>query len=384
MNYPYLPYAITQIFCIFYAVTILLHMNASIGSEHELLELRRMIFSFISYSASDLFWALNEDGLIVLGHALNEITNCISVISITLGCYFWYRFIDDRLQPRYMKLKHYDTLICIPYIVVCLLDVISMFTGWLFYVDAGGHFSNTPLFDYVQGGVNYFYLVVPTVNSVIHAIRPKQKQMRGEYITYSIYMAAPLASGLLESVLPNVPLLSLNIFLVIHLLFLTIQNRQVYNDSLTGLNNRRRLNTYLEEELTKASHERPLTVIMMDINSFKSINDNFGHIEGDNALKLFSGVLTCSAAIHSGFASRYGGDEFCLVIPGETDVREFGKEISDLLGRAQGDSPKYPVTVSIGSVICDEPGTTPEEAIASADNLMYEEKKLWHKNFPRC
>ena len=85
------------------------------------------------------------------------------------------------------------------------------------------------------------------------------------------------------------PLLGLSIFMMILILFLMIQNMQVYNDALTGLNNRRRLNQYLEDRLSKASPARPLLLFIMDINSFKSINDVYGHLEGDHALRFFFG-----------------------------------------------------------------------------------------------
>jgi len=70
-----------------------------------------------------------------------------------------------------------------------------------------------------------------------------------------------------------------------------IQDQQIYNDALTNLNNRRHLNHFLEERLSKASPERPVTVYMIDINGFKSINDRFGHVEATTpyvSLPMFS------------------------------------------------------------------------------------------------
>ena len=87
---------------------------------------------------------------------------------------------------------------------------------------------------------------------------------------------------------------------------------QIYNDALTGLNNRRRLDQFLEEHLEISSKDRPVSLLLMDVNGFKKINDKFGHIEGDAVLKMVGTVLKLAAADFDAFAARYGGDEFCL------------------------------------------------------------------------
>jgi diguanylate cyclase (GGDEF)-like protein len=67
--------------------------------------------------------------------------------------------------------------------------------------------------------------------------------------------------------------------MMILILFLMMQNNQVCNDALTGLNNRRRLNRYLESVLPRVSAEHRMFLFIMDINSFKRINDMYGHVE---------------------------------------------------------------------------------------------------------
>lgn len=113
-----------------------------------------------------------------------------------------------------------------------------------------------------------------------------------------------------------------------------IQDQQIYNDALTNLNNRRHLNHFLEERLSKASPERPVTVYMIDINGFKSINDRFGHVEGDNALRFFADVFRDVGSRYNAFIARYGGDEFSLVLDSasvkpEAVVEALNQEIAE-------------------------------------------------------
>lgn len=385
MTYPHLPYAITEGYCIIFAATVWLRLNSNLGSEHEVRQLRNMIYSYLGMLATDLLWALAEDGLIHPPRLLYAFINAITVISIACGCYFWFRFIEDRLHFARSGKKGLYTLLTIPLLVVCLLDLISVFTGWLFYIDAENHYQSTPLF-WFHTVVNYFYLLIPTGFSIYRAIKTQVRQERSEYLTYALYMIAPLIAGLLEDVFPLVPLLGLSIFMMILILFLMIQNMQVYNDALTGLNNRRRLNQYLEDRLSKASPSRPLLLFIMDINSFKSINDVYGHLEGDHALRFFSGVLKEIAIKHYAFAARYGGDEFCMVMDaaGRTP-EEIAAAIHHELQNAQnaqaekaGKSKAYTLTVSIGYAVCDGADNAPDAVLAKADRLLYENKKAWH------
>jgi len=374
----YLPYAITEMYCIAYAVTILFRLNSSIGSEHEVRELRNMIYSYLGMLSTDIFWAFTEDHLIQIPRFPYTVLNGITIMSISLGCFFWYKFVEDRLHSAYTRGKLYSRLINLPIILICVLDVISFFTGWIFYIDKSGEYTVSTLFN-IQTAVNYFYLLIPTLNSAVRAMRTRSRLLKGEYRMYAIYMIAPLAAGMIEDFIPTVPVLALNIFMVIHLLFLMIQNMQIYNDALTDLNNRRRFDQFLEERLPQVSAEYPLMLFMLDINSFKSINDNFGHIEGDSALKMFAAVLKTAASRYNAFIARYGGDEFCLIINSDRHKPEdVEKELHSLLQEAQEKSGKYILTASIGYAVCNIPGCDPAALLGRADDMLYQNKKAWH------
>lgn len=382
MTYTYLPYAITEVYCIIFALTVWLRLNSNMGSEHEVRQLRNMIYSYLSMLATDICWALQEDGIIHMPHLLNAALNAVVVMSISCGCYFWFRFIEDRLHFAFAAQKGVNALLKLPLLLVCVLDVASIFTGWLFYIDAGGHYQSTPFFG-IHTAVNYFYLVVPTVYALYRAKKTRSKQEKAEYFTYALYMVAPLISGMLEEYFPHVPLLALNIFMMILILFLMIQNMQVYHDALTGLNNRRRLSKYLEEQLPKASEEHPLLFFVLDINNFKAVNDAFGHLEGDAALKLFAGVLKKTANKYYAFAARYGGDEFCIAMNSkeqnpEQVLAEIRKDLEEAQRAETKTNGKYTLSVSAGYTLCGQAENTPDDVFAAADSMLYKNKQEWH------
>ena len=94
-----------------------------------------------------------------------------------------------------------------------------------------------------------------------------------------------IISAAIEDIFPSIPILYLTMLIALLVLFLTIQDFQIFNDALTGLNNRERLESFLGHELQNASVSKPIAIFMIDVDKFKLNNDIYGHVEGDYALK---------------------------------------------------------------------------------------------------
>jgi diguanylate cyclase (GGDEF)-like protein len=360
-------------------LTILFSLNSNLGSEHEVSQLKYMIYSYIAMLVTDILWALIEDNLLYLPVFLNAAVNAVTLMAVSSGCYFWFRFIEDRTDFVLMNRPKIDAMVVYPLLFICALDILSIFTGWIFQINSEGHYQETELF-WLQGFINYAYLLIPTAVTISRAVHAKTKQDREEFLIYVLYMIAPLIAGIYEDEFVHVPLLALNILMMILILFLRIQNLRISTDALTGLNNRRRLNTFLAEKLVKTTEESSFLIFIIDINNFKAINDQYGHIEGDHALQKFSEVLKVVAAEYFGFAARYGGDEFCLVMNqrGHTCEEIMENIKQTLLEAQQDDKKKYTITVSIGAAMFNDPDETPEAALNQADQMLYEDKKKWH------
>mgnify|MGYP002478568899 CR=1 FL=1 len=384
MNTPHLAYMITEGYCFLYGATVLFRMNSNIGSQKEIRELRNMIYSYFGMLIFDILSYLLEDGILPQNGWLSLFFGFFTIISICFGCYFWFRYIDTRLHLKYEQNVWAQLLLAVPLVFIVVADFVSLFTGWLFYVDDVGSFQTTDAFTWVQGSVNYFYLVIPTAASLVFAFKTKSHLERGEYWTYAAYMVAPLLAGILEDYLPTVPILALNIFLLIHILFLMIQNMQIYNDALTNLNNRRHLNGFLEERLPRASAEHPVYFFIIDINGFKAINDAYGHVEGDNALTNFADLLRREEEKYHAFAARYGGDEFALVADGaninpDKIIADLEKSVAESPLFKKQDPSKPSFSISVGFTKVNEPENDINLVIARADRMLYIHKQQWHR-----
>jgi two-component system, cell cycle response regulator len=151
-------------------------------------------------------------------------------------------------------------------------------------------------------------------------------------------------------------------------------------DALTGLYNRRYLIDYLERELARsARYHRPLALLMLDIDHFKTINDQLGHLAGDLTLRSLADCMR-SEVRSDELLARYGGEEFAAVLA-ETDQAE-AAEVAERIRLAVQNRPfdfedqRYSVTVSLGvaSVRADEV-LPAHELIRQADERLYLAKR---------
>jgi len=150
-------------------------------------------------------------------------------------------------------------------------------------------------------------------------------------------------------------------------------------DGLTQVHNRRYLTEFLNREVARsARHGRPLALVMLDIDHFKSINDRFGHLVGDLTLRELCARARTVVRQDELFA-RYGGEEFAVVLP-EADLaraRAVAERVREVMEKQlfAFNGVTYPVTVSLGAAVTTsaDPLST-AELIARADANLYKAK----------
>jgi diguanylate cyclase (GGDEF)-like protein len=158
------------------------------------------------------------------------------------------------------------------------------------------------------------------------------------------------------------------------------EHKQATRDALTGLQNRR---AFLEagaiETERSKRYAHPLTVIFLDLDDFKKLNDAKGHQAGDAALKITAEALL-SALRTNDYVARLGGDEFAVMLPetGYDEAVETGRKILVSVNNTLLDYP--PVGASIGVACFGEVDRTFPEMLKAADELMYEVKESGKHN----
>jgi len=150
-------------------------------------------------------------------------------------------------------------------------------------------------------------------------------------------------------------------------------------DGLTGLANRSRLGEFLAEQFPLVAPGKPLTLLMMDLDHFKEINDTYGHPAGDAVLQSVAAIVK-KVARPQDLAARYGGEEMVLIMPGTP--RAAGEKIADVIRRAVAAMKivchglTLRVTISIGVATAEAGGPLASQLVLvkAADKAMYAAK----------
>lgn len=225
-----------------------------------------------------------------------------------------------------------------------------------------------------------FYMIDPVFSELINLTEPAQAERRHAAYQAHLqrlvdaigeYFAPESLAGLLAATLSNT--WRDNLRLAVY----------ATHDTLTSLYNRRALQTHLPQWAAwSARYGHPLTVMLIDVDHFKTVNDMFGHTEGDRALQAVAQALR-TATRASDLVIRYGGDEFAVIAPetGAEEYRDLCARIIETvhgLGLTTSDGAPVPLTVSIGgSIAADDAGSPPrriEALLTAADKSLYRAK----------
>ena len=311
-----------------------------------------------------------------VGYADNIVYFFCQLYATTLWLqYTWYRVYRRELTRRQKLLLLYPAL---AFLGVC--DVLSPLTGWIFYLDAANVYHRGVLAP-VSSALALGYIVAASVIALGKLRRSVLRADRDEYLTIASFLVAPLIGGVVQTLFYGCSLIWPCTAFSALLVCINSKNQEISLDALTGLNNRRSLDKYLHQHCGDGTREKA-ALIMLDLNSFKAINDCLGHAAGDGALVRLSDVM--KAAFHSrdAFLARFGGDEFVIILPGAGEA-EAAEEIRRLRQRLEalngtGELP-YPLSVSAGCAAYPAPGIgSAEQLLLAADARMYEEKRNFY------
>jgi diguanylate cyclase (GGDEF)-like protein len=167
---------------------------------------------------------------------------------------------------------------------------------------------------------------------------------------------------------------------------LTLYNAQLYKqteylairDDLTGLYVKRYLEEKLEAFIAEAEiDKKPFSFLLLDLDRFKDLNDQFGHSIGDKVLQKAAGIMT-KAIPPSGIAARWGGEEFAIILPNmdKTSARSLGEDIRKLIEEQRFSIRREDIqtTISIGISEFPSDGNTLIDIVDKADKNLYEAK----------
>ena len=295
-------------------------------------------------------------------------------IMLCFGVYAWCGYADTEYRGNLFSTRKQVMLSAIPLGLLVLLIIINLWTHSLFNIDENGY-TRGSLFHLEMG----LLVAVTTVFSVRLLLRVRGETdpiKRGHMKLVSSFPLCLLIAWLLSIAGESFPIICVAITIELLCLYMGTSTQQISMDKLTQVNNRQNLMGFLEYKLY--NHDEKLFLLMMDLDYFKTINDSYGHLEGDDALICAAKALklACDGYKRRPYIARYGGDEFIVVIEStKADADALVARIREVLDELNGKAQRpYELKFSIGMSEY-HPGMTANDLIEAADNALYEIKR---------
>jgi len=374
-------YLVVDVFCIIMAVVIIRKVDQSFGSELEIRCFKRMIGYFLLFCLTDALWMPVNCGYFGANPAANVALSTINIIAMSFVAYLWFCYAQAMMHGIRLETVRELFVSQIPLLILFGLCVANFLTGWMFSTDAQGMLVPGPLYlsaALMTGG----YVVVVCVQALARMKKAPSKVQRAWYGTFVAYAVIPACASIIDFFVPNTPVIAVGTLTAILFVFSNLQEARIFNDSLTGLNNRRRADLYLTDKIAHVGKTGAVYVYVLDINLFKQINDTRGHIEGDHALQVVANGLRDVAGKSKGFVARWGGDEFVLVVDANAALSP--DEVLAIIDKRMAQACKdadlpYSLTVSTGYAVCTSSTEDPDNLIMRADQMLYERKRVAHR-----
>ena len=338
------------------------------GNEQRLLLLT--LLTNMVFFTLDALWIFFDGGYFPAAYGWNRLLNCAYYIVSGLAGFTWFYYAESRQGSALVATRRKRLLCALPLLLLSLLSLASLSTGWLFYIDESNVYHRGPLYA-LQLLLSYGYVLFTAAKALLEARTCRNYARRRELLTLSSFVAPSLAAGAVQVFFPGLPLLCIGTTLGILYVYITLQEQLISVDPLTGLNNRNQMLKFLSGRLSRYASDRPLYLLMLDMDYFKQINDHYGHVEGDRALQLVAGALmeTCRGEKH--FISRYGGDEFIIICEAEPEeVLRLEDRIRAALARMRPQA-GYVLSLSVGHAPYTPDMSGPQALIAAADRALY-------------
>ncbi len=312
------------------------------------------------------------DGVLFPGSiVLNYIANTYLFTVNILLPFFLMVYVDLGLYGDVKRIwKIYKPQIFVGLAMLCV-TIVNIFVPICFYINSQNVYERRPV-SYVYYAVILFYCIT----AIVITRRYSKEYGARAFFNVNLFLVPILVGAGLQFAFYGLSLAWLAAGVGLVGLYMMQQNEAAYIDSLVDTYNRQYLNYVLNSWISRGIS---FTGVMMDIDRFKYINDNFGHSEGDRALKDMASILKLSRKKNE-WVFRFAGDEFVILKMAESkdDIMPYLEEVHSRLDEFNSEDRPYQIRISYGVSHFDSGSI--DDFMKDMDSRMYEMKTLHHQN----
>ncbi len=376
-------YVEANIVCIILFLIMLLRSIKGIDRQMKQNIFNKVMVYHVLYFISDIIWELVATGFIVKNRWTVTIPNLSNAILLFCLTYYWFYYIEVSQGAKYILNKRNITLTLAGGIIP--IDI-SIFL-FLFFPQLmiNPDYTTTIVYQSLFVVAPIFYTMLAAAQSLHRAFKKENYVFFSHFLMCGFYPIMLVVFGVCQILFLKAPIFCFGTTTLMVYVYIASLDNLVSIDPLTGLNNRAQLKRYVAQESAKGTQDNQHFIIMLDLNRFKAINDNYGHYEGDKAIiKAAEAIKTACGSLSDlrPFISRYGGDEFMVIIRTDDvkDVEHIESRIKEALEEENMRSKTpYQLSASIGHAPYNGDVAEFVEALNKADEALYKDKTLAHQ-----
>lgn len=370
-------YILLNIFCVGLVLICVIHSRLSVGELESQIRFRWTLRLLAVFYISDTLWYAMDQGLLPQILIISMLLKSVYFLSACAAGYTYFIYMIALLNNRLVNNYKFITICIIPFAIHAILCVINLFIPFLFHIDSSFVYHRDKFF-WLQYLFMYIYMVSGALYALYTAFLPDNFVERSRFLAIALFPVLPAISGLLQLFYWRIPLNAIAFTTSAIFVYLIEMGQQISKEPLTGLSNRREFVRSLMRHIENKEDNSLYYLFIMDIDDFKKINDNYGHLEGDDAILMVSDALkqATSSIRRNVTVARYGGDEFAIVadLKDDNEAKQLIKLIHEEIQKKNELNEKgYSLSLSIDYVLCNEIETV-KEMIDLADKRLYEVK----------
>lgn len=379
MNEFFINYLGANIVCAIIFGIFLGHDLLGVDRQEKQIKFDHALIAFILYFISDSLWAGVVSGVIPQSRVSVVLTNFSNYIFMAFVTYAWLRYVMAVEQAPHRERKINKFAIIFPFLVSTIALIIVYFVAPQVLIDE--NLEVLPAF-------NIFLLIVPYINIaavILYTVRKAKKEgnpaEKRKHLYIGLFPLLVVGGGLVQVIfLPESPIFCFCCTILMIMIYIQSIETQISIDPLTNLNNRTQFMRYVSQSSNLHMEGKTTYAVMIDVNSFKLINDTYGHAEGDRALIIIAEALKTTIAKSNlpAFICRFGGDEFVLIIYAD-NAKYIEKTIDDIRkninSSCKNDSKQYSLSISAGYDELQDGQDTFQKCLQRADKKLYLDKK---------
>lgn len=305
---------------------------------------------------------------------INWAISSIYYIFQAFTVFVWYIYISLFLNRKRIRDSKYFFVMCIPVILNTLLVLINTKHNIYFSIDEANIYARSPLF-FISILVNMPYIMIPFLDCIRIYRNSENIIEKKDCVLIMKIHVLPFIGIVAQVLLYGVSLIWICTVLSLLFIFINFQNKRISTDPLTQLNNRYQFDICLQNIRRDMAWEGSYSIVFLDVDKFKEINDTYGHIVGDGVLISVAEILRRACEKEEAIVGRYGGDEFYLFC--KSGVRDKIIQSITQLVKAYNDADKLGIHLSLSIGTSDfglDHTSALESIIEKADKAMYANK----------